>query len=171
MVEVLLGGQDKKDFIRFKKTVTKGLVASDSTATIVFPRGSIEDSFKLMLDKFENQAFKDFAARHQINYLGQNLRKPMGVTTTRACAGSMSEVIEYMEKLDFLEATHKQSSTKKNDKDKSEDETGNSNNKTKKIHKKNSKSKGKKRKRNYSEDEDDQFDKYYAIYRAKGGPV
>ena len=45
---------------------------------IAAPRGITEDSFKLTLDKFKNQAFKDFAARHQVNYLRQNLRKPVG---------------------------------------------------------------------------------------------
>ena len=69
MVELLLGGQGKQDFMRFKKAVTKGLVASDSTASIVAPRGITEDSFK-----------------YQVNYLRQNLRKPVGVTA-RACAG------------------------------------------------------------------------------------
>ena len=59
----------KKDFMRSKKTVTKGLVAYDSTNSIGTPRGITEDSFKLMLDKFKNQALKDFAARHQVNYL------------------------------------------------------------------------------------------------------
>ena len=78
MVEVLLGSQGKKDFMRFKKTVTEGLVASDSTTSIATPRGIREDSFKLTLDKFKNQAFKDFAARHQVNYLQQNLHKPVG---------------------------------------------------------------------------------------------
>ena len=34
MVELLLGGQGKQDFMRFKKTVTEGLVASDSTTSI-----------------------------------------------------------------------------------------------------------------------------------------
>ena len=92
MVELLLGGQGKKDFMRFKKTVTKGLVASDSTTSIATPRGITEDSFKLLLDKFKNQAFKDFAAQHQVNYLRQNLRKPVGVTA-RACAGRLQEKI------------------------------------------------------------------------------
>ena len=77
MVELLLGGQGKKDFMRFKKVVTKGLVASDSTTGIAAPRGITEDSFKLTLDKFKIQAFKDFAARHQVYYLRQNLRKPV----------------------------------------------------------------------------------------------
>ena len=48
MVELLLGGQGKKDFMRFKKAVTKGLVASDSTTSIAAPRGITEYSFKLM---------------------------------------------------------------------------------------------------------------------------
>ena len=60
--------------MRFKKTVTKGLVVgSDSTTSIAAPRGITEDSFKLTLEKF-----KDFGARHQVNYLLQNLRKPTG---------------------------------------------------------------------------------------------
>ena len=75
----------------------------------------------------------------------------------------MTEVIEHMEKLEVLEATNKQSGTKKNDKDKSED-------KTKKFLKKYSKSKGKKRKRNDSDSDYDQYDKYCAICKAKGGP-
>ena len=58
-----------------KNAVTKGLVASDRTTNIATPRGITEDSFKMMLDKFKNQAFKDFAARHQVNYLHQNLCK------------------------------------------------------------------------------------------------
>ena len=43
MVEILLGGQGKKDFIRFKKTVTKSLITSDSTSNLAPLRGNIED--------------------------------------------------------------------------------------------------------------------------------
>ena len=82
--------------MRFKKVVTEGLVASDSTTSIAAPRGITDDSFKLMLDKLKNQAFKDFAARHQVNYLRQNLRKPVGVTA-RACAGRFQEISNYLE--------------------------------------------------------------------------
>ena len=53
----------------FRKTVIKGLVASDSTTSIATSRRIIEDSFKMAFDKFKNHAFKDFAARHQVNYL------------------------------------------------------------------------------------------------------
>ena len=138
--------------MRFKKVVTKCLVASGSTTSIAVPRGITKDSFKLTLDKFKNQVFKDFAARHQVNYLRQNLRKPVGVTA-RACAWRLQEisnyleyfpepdsnVIEYTEKLEVLEVTNKQSGTKKHDKEKSEDKTGKSKNKTKKFPKKYSK--------------------------------
>ena len=82
----------------------------------------------------------------------------------------MTEVIEYMEKLEILEATNKQSGSKKNDKDKSGDQTGKSKNKTKKFHKKHSKSKDRKRKRYGSDYEDDRYNKYCAICKAKGGP-
>ena len=85
---------------------------------------------------------------------------------------SLSKVIEFLEKLEVLEATNKQTSTTKSDKDKSEDNTGKSKNKTKKFHKKHSKSKGRKRKRkrNDSESEDDRYDRYCAICNIKGGP-
>ena len=76
--------------------MTEGLVALDSTTSIAAPRVITEDSFKLKLDKFKNQAFKDFAARHQINYLQQNLRKPVGVTA-RACTGRPQEISNYLE--------------------------------------------------------------------------
>ena len=66
-----------KSFMRFKKTVTEGLVDPFSTASSPTPRGIIEDSFKLTLEKFKNQASKDLVARHQVNYLRQNLCKPM----------------------------------------------------------------------------------------------
>ena len=78
MVELLLGGQGKKDFMRFKKTVINGSIAPHSTANITTPREIIEDSFKLMLDMFKNKALKDFVASHQVNYLQQNLRKLVG---------------------------------------------------------------------------------------------
>ena len=82
MVELLLGGQGKKDVMRFKKIVTKGLVASYSTASIVIPRGIMEDSFQMILvDKFKNQTFKNFAARQQANYLQKNLHNPMTLNT------------------------------------------------------------------------------------------
>ena len=219
MVELLLGGQGKKDFMRLKKTMVKGQVLS--ATGIVAPRGVTEESLKMTLDKFKGLAFKDFAARHQVNYLRQNLRKPVGVTA-RACAGrlqeisnyleyfpgpdsnvpltegdlinilnqmvpaqwrrsmisinfqpftkTMTQVIEYMEKLEVLEATNKSSGNKKSDKEKSEDKTGKSKSKTKKFAKKSSKNKGKKRKRNDSDSEDDRRSKYCAICKVKGGP-
>ena len=55
--------------------MTKGLVASGSTASILTQRGIKENSFKVTLIKIKNQAFKDFVARHQANYLWQNLHK------------------------------------------------------------------------------------------------
>ena len=69
MVELLLGREGKKDFVRFKKTVIKELVDSDGTTSITTPRVIAEDSFKFILDKFMNQTFKDFAASYQVNHL------------------------------------------------------------------------------------------------------
>ena len=71
----------------------------------------------------------------------------------------MTKVIEYMEKLEELEATPKQSGNKIGDKDQSEDKTGKSKSKTK----------GEKRKRNNSGSEDNCCYKYCAICKAKGG--
>ena len=82
----------------------------------------------------------------------------------------MTEVIEYIEKLEVLEATNKQSGAKKNDKDRSEDKTGKSKKQGLDISQENSKFKGKKRKRNGSISEDYQYDKYFAICKVKGGP-
>ena len=97
MVELIFGGQGKKDFMRFKKTVTKGLEAFGSTTSIATSREITEDSLKLMLDKFKNQAFNDFAARRQPNYLWQNLCKPVGVTTARACTGMLQDISNYLD--------------------------------------------------------------------------
>ena len=174
MVELLFGGQGKKEFMRLKKTVTNCFEASDNTASIATPRGLTEDSSTMILDKFKNQAFKDFVAMHEVNFLWQNLHKTARVTTG-GCIGrlqeisnyleyilvpdlnvpltkgdlinilnqmvpvqwrrsmisinfqpfnkTMTQVIEYMEKLDILEATTKQSSIKKSDKEGSENNT------------------------------------------------
>ena len=62
IVELLLGGHGKKDFIQSKETVTKSLVASDRIVTIASLRGIAEDSSKMTLNKFKNQAFKEFVA-------------------------------------------------------------------------------------------------------------
>ena len=78
MIELLYRGQGKKDFMRFKKTVTKALVASDSITSIATSWRISWDSFKSMLDKFNIEVFKDCGTRHQLNYLYQNLHKPGG---------------------------------------------------------------------------------------------
>ena len=62
--------------MRFKKTVTKGLVASDSTVSIAAPRAITEDSFELTLDNFKSKASKNFAARYKVNYLGRIYTSP-----------------------------------------------------------------------------------------------
>ena len=96
IVELLLGGQGKKDFIQSKKTVTKSLVASDRIVTIASLRGIAEDSSKMTLNKFKNQAFKEFVAMHQVNYLWQNLCKPVG-KINRACTGRHQDISNYLE--------------------------------------------------------------------------
>ena len=57
MLELLLGGQGKKDFMRFKKTMTEGLVVSDTG--IAATRGVTEDSLKMTLEQFKGLAFND----------------------------------------------------------------------------------------------------------------
>ncbi len=66
MMEQLLGGQGKKDFMRFKKTVTEDLVVSDTG--IAAPRGVTEYCLKMALDKFKGMVFKDFASSLQVYY-------------------------------------------------------------------------------------------------------
>ena len=63
MVEVSLGGEGKKDFMRYKKTVTKVLVASDSIVSIAAPRGIAEDSLKMILDKFKKTGFQGLCSQ------------------------------------------------------------------------------------------------------------
>ena len=50
MMELLFEGQGKKDFMRFKKTVTKALLASNNTGSIATPRGITEDSFQISIN-------------------------------------------------------------------------------------------------------------------------
>ena len=68
MVGLLLGGQGKKDFMRFKNTVTEGFVTSDITVSIAASKRDHRRFFKIALSKFKKQLFKDFVARHQVNY-------------------------------------------------------------------------------------------------------
>ena len=51
-----------------------------------------EDPCKLTLDKFKDQAFKNFAAKRQVNYPWQNLHKHMQVNT-RTCEGRGSSKV------------------------------------------------------------------------------
>ena len=48
------------------------------------------------MDQFKALVFKDFAARHQLNYLRQNLCKPMGATT-RGSTGRLQEISNNLE--------------------------------------------------------------------------
>ena len=45
-MQLLLRGQSKQDFMGHKKTTSKDLVASDSTASTATSRGIIENSFE-----------------------------------------------------------------------------------------------------------------------------
>ena len=90
----LRGGQGNDDFMRLKKTITEGLVISGTG--IAAPRGDTKDFLKMTLDQLKGLAFKDFAARHQVNYLRQILCKPVGVTA-RACARRLQEISNYLE--------------------------------------------------------------------------
>ena len=96
MLELLLRAQSRKALMRFKQTVTKQLVASNSTDSIASPRKMTKDSFTMMFYKFENQAFKDFAARHQVTYLSLNLHKFVDETTS-ACQGRLQGISNYLE--------------------------------------------------------------------------
>ena len=77
-----------------QKTVTEELVLLDTG--IASPSGVIEDYLKITLDQFKGLGLKVFAARHQVNYLRQNMHKPVGVTA-RVCAGRLQEISNYLE--------------------------------------------------------------------------
>ena len=79
---------------------------------------------------------------------------------------TITKVIEYMEKLEVLEATTKQPGNKKSDKDKSEDKNGKFKSKTKKFPKQFLRI----RARRERVKENKCCSKFCAICKAKGGP-
>ena len=94
ITELLLSGQAKRNFLQFKTEICDQEVIAESTA-IATKRGVTEDTFKEVLKKFRDYAFKKFATRYQVTYLRHSLCKPVGVTI-RACAGRSQEINNYL---------------------------------------------------------------------------
>ena len=54
-------------------------------------RGVTEESYTMNMEKFNAKAFKTFAARRQVAYLRNNLRKPMAVSV-RSCSAHLTDM-------------------------------------------------------------------------------
>ena len=94
ITELLLSGQALRNFLQFKTEICDSEVTTEGTA-VATKRGVTEDTFKEVLEKFRDYAFKKFAARYQVSYLRHSLRKPVGVTI-RACAARLQEINNYL---------------------------------------------------------------------------
>ena len=94
ITELLLSGQAKRNFLQFKTEICDTEVITEDT-TLATKRGITDDTFKEVLEKFRDYAFKKFAARYQVSYLRHSLRKPVGVTI-RACAARLQEINNYL---------------------------------------------------------------------------
>ena len=94
ITELLLSGQAKRNFLQFKTEICDTEVITEDT-TRATKRGITDDTFKEVLEKFRDYAFKKFAARYQVSYLRHSLRKPVGVTI-RACAARLQEINNYL---------------------------------------------------------------------------
>ena len=91
ITELLLTGQAKRNFLQFKKEI----MSKDPETGLEFDRGVTEETFKETLEKFRDFSFKKGAARYQVQYLRQNLRKPKEVSV-RACASRLQEINGYL---------------------------------------------------------------------------
>ena len=91
ITELLLTGQAKRNFLQFKKEI----MSKDPETGLEFDRGVTDETFKETLEKFRDFSFKKGAARYQVQYLRQNLRKPREVSV-RACASRLQEINGYL---------------------------------------------------------------------------
>ena len=58
-------------------------------------RGITDESYTMTMEKFKAKAFKKFAARRQVSYLHNNLRKPLAVSI-RTCSTRLTEMNNYL---------------------------------------------------------------------------
>ena len=94
IIELLLSGQAKRNFIQFKTEICDTEVITEDT-TLATKRGITDDTFKEVLEKFRDYAFKKFAAQYQVSYLHSSLYKPVGVTI-RVCVVRLQEINNYL---------------------------------------------------------------------------
>ena len=91
LTELLLVGQGQSTFKECRREVCENPISStDPTA-----RGVTEESYNMTMEKFKAKAFKKFAARRQVAYLRNNLRKPLAVNV-RTCATRLTELNNYL---------------------------------------------------------------------------
>ena len=91
LTELLLVGQGQSTFKECKREVCINPISSTDPTV----RGVTEESYKMTMEKFKAKAFKKFAARRQVAYLRNNLRKPLAVSV-RSCSTRLTELNNYL---------------------------------------------------------------------------
>ena len=95
VTELLLSGQAKRNFLQFKKEECFDKEVLDPNTGLKAPQGVIEETFLASLNRLRDYYFKKYAARYQVAYLRQNLRKPKEVSV-RTCATRLQEINNYL---------------------------------------------------------------------------
>ena len=91
LTELLLVGQGQSTFKECRREVCENPVSSTDPTV----RGITDESYTLTMEKFKAKAFKKFAARRQVSYLRNNLRKPLAVSI-RTCSTRLTEMNNYL---------------------------------------------------------------------------
>ena len=91
LTELLLVGQGQSTFKECRREVCENPVSSTDPTV----RGVTEETYSMTMEKFKAKAFKKFAARRQVAYLRNNLRKPLTVNV-RTCSTRLTELNNYL---------------------------------------------------------------------------
>ena len=91
LTELLLVGQGQSTFKECRRQVCEAPISSTDPTV----RGITEESYTMTMEKFKAKAFKKFAARRQVAYLRNNLRKPLAVSV-RSCSTRLTEMNNYL---------------------------------------------------------------------------
>ena len=77
-------------------------MSKDPETGLEIDRGVTDEIFQETLEKLRDFSFKEGAARYQVQYLSQILRKPRGVSE-RACASRLQEINGYLRRFPGLD--------------------------------------------------------------------
>ena len=91
LTELLLVGQGQSTFKECQREVCENPVSSTDPKI----RGITDESYTMAIGKFKAKAFKKFAAKRQVSYLHNNIRKPL-VVSIRTCSTHLTEMNNYL---------------------------------------------------------------------------